>query len=419
MSPAVVTLIILALAVVLFVFEVFPAEYTAMGILILLILTGVLTPQEAFAGFTDSSILLIAAMFIVGDALFITGVADHIGAGIVKYAKSERMAVILIMLTLGLASGFLSNTGSAAIFIPITLSVIKSGGYNKNRMLMPIAIAATIGGTLTLLGTPPNIIVSSALTERGLEGFSVFDFTPFAMPLFIISILYYAFIGYRFIPEDGPKIEINQEIEETIEKGDQSRWRQVMAVVILILTVLGLIFSENFNIPFYVIAWVGAILLVFTNTITAEQATDSLDMSTILLLVGTLALGTALEKTGAGEMIANWVLSLAGDHPIMIIGAVMLITIILSNFMSNTATAALMAPIGLSIALELSASPQMMMMAIALGASSSYATPFGSTPNMMIYGIGSFRFMDFVKVGLPLVIINFIVAMVLMSLLLL
>lgn len=178
----------------------------------------------------------------------------------------------------------------------------------------------------------------------------------------------------------------------------------IYAVGVMVFTVLGLIFADHIGIPFAVVAWIGAVILVFSGTITASQATKSIDMSTLMLLIGTLSLGTALDKTGAGEMVAHAVLSVVGSNPIVIIRAVMLITIVFSSFMSNTATAALMAPIGL---------------AIALGASSSYVTPFGSTPGMMVYGIGSFRFMDFVKVGLPLAVINYFVAMILMSLLLL
>lgn len=197
-----------------------------MGILHLLTITGVLTPAEAFTGFSDSSIQLIMAMFIVGDALFITGVADKICKRIVRFAKNERMAIAIVMLALGLLSAFLSNTGAAAIFIPITLSIARSAYYNRNRMLMAISIAANIGGTLTLLGTPPNIIVSSALIENNLPGFSVFDFTPFALPIFTIAILYYTFIGAHMIPDDQHEEvgQIDQSQLKQVDEDNQAPW---------------------------------------------------------------------------------------------------------------------------------------------------------------------------------------------------
>ncbi len=175
--------------------------------------------------------------------------------------------------------------------------------------------------------------------------------------------------------------------------------------------------KKKIGIPFYVLAWIGAISLVVTKTITGKEALNAIDMSTILLFVGTLSLGIALEKTGAGPIIAQFVLGFVGTNPLTILAAILLICIVLTNFMSNTATGALMAPIGVSIAKEIGADPHAVLLAIVIGCSCSYATPIGSPPNTMVYGIGGYRFWDYVKVGLPLIFINFVLSMILLPIL--
>lgn len=419
MDPSILSLIILGVAMILFFTETFPVQFTSMAILITFILTGILTPQEAFAGFTDSSILLFTAMFIVGEALFVTGVADNIGKIIIKYAKTERRAILLVMVISGLTSAFLSNTGTTAIFIPIIIGISRYDGFSKSKLMMPLCMSATIGGSITLLGTPPNIVVNSALADFGFETLGVFDFTPIGLPLFISSVIYYVFLGNKFLPEQDAVKMSKKELDNYEKEMDHHlipSWKRVVAVLVLVFTVLGMVFSNRLDIPFYVIAWVGALILVFTRVISSEQAINSMDYSTVLLITGTLSIGVALAKTGAGQLIADTTLSIIGTNPLVVVGGIMLISIILSNFMSNTAAAALMAPIGLTIAQNIGINPRMMVLAIAMGVSSSYATPFGSTPNTMVYGLGGYKFEDYTKTGLPLIIINYGLALLLFKL---
>lgn len=418
MDQSILSLIILGIAMVLFFTEMFAVQFTSMAILISFILTGILTPQEAFAGFTDSSILLFTAMFIVGEALFVTGVADRIGQMIIKYAKTERKAILLVMVISGLASAFLSNTGTTAIFIPIIIGISRYDGFSKSKLMMPLCMAATIGGSITLLGTPPNIVVNSALADFGYESLGIFGFSPIGLPLFISSVIYYVFLGNKFLPsEDAVKMSENEldNYEKEMDHHLIPSWKRIMAVVVLAFTVLGMVFSDQLGIPFYVIAWVGALILVFTKVISSEQAINSMDWSTVLLITGTLSIGTALSKTGAGQLIADTVLSVIGTNELVVIGGIMFICIVLSNFMSNTATAALMAPIALTIAQNIGINPQMMVLAIAMGVSASYATPFGSTPNTMVYALGGYKFGSYTKTGLPLIIINFVLSLLLFS----
>lgn len=411
----IITIGFLIFAMTMFFWEKFPVAFTAMTVLIGLIVTGVLEPKEAFAGFTDSAVLLYMAMFIVGDALFLTGAATKLGGLVTKFAKTEKQSTILIMLVSGIASGFLSNTGTAAIFIPIIVGIAKSAGYSRSKMLMPLVGSVAMGGSLTLLGSPPNIIASAQLEASGYEPFGIFEFTPIALPIFIAGIIYYILIGTKLLPEgDSGSSELDSVYDQDMDYSNVEQWKSTMSVVIMVFTVIAMVFEKQIGIPFYVLAWIGAITLVFTRTITGKQALNAIDTSTILLFVGTLSLGVALEKTGAGPIIAQFVLGFVGTNPLAILAAILTICIALTNFMSNTATAALMAPIGLSIALEIGADPHAVLMAIVIGCSCSYATPIGSPPNTMVYGIGGYKFSDYVKVGLPLIFINFAVSMILL-----
>lgn len=419
MSGITITILFLVFAMVMFFWEKIPVWITAMIVLVGLILTDILEPKEAFAGFTDTSVLLYIAMFIVGAALFETGAATKIGGLVTRYAKTERQTIIFVMIIAGITSGFLSNTGTAAIFIPIIIGIAKSANYSRSRLLMPLVAAVAMGGNLTILGSPPNIIASSQLEAAGLQGFGVFEFTPIALPILIVGIIYFIFIGYKLLP-DGKSTDANADesvYDQDIDYSKVPAWKTNMSIIVMVVTVIAMVTEKQIGIPFYVSAWIGAIVLVVTKTMTGKQALNSIDMSTVLLFVGTLSIGKALEKTGAGSVIAQSVLAIVGDSPLAVLGAILVICIVITNFMSNTATAALMAPISLSIALEIGADPRAVLMATVIGCSCAYATPIGMPTNTMVYGVGGYKFSDYTKVGLPLILINFVASMILLPIL--
>lgn len=217
------------------------------------------------------------------------------------------------------------------------------------------------------------------------------------------------------MPEgDSDSSELDSVYDQEMDDSNLEQWKSTMSIVIMVFTVIAMVFEKQIGIPFYVLAWIGAIALVFTRTITGKEALNAIDISTILLFVGTLSLGVALEETGAGPIIAQFVKGFVGTNPLTILAAILLICIVLTNFMSNTATGALIAPIGVSIASEIGADPHAVLMAIVIGCSCSYATPIGSPPNTMVYGVGGYKFLDYVKVGLHLILINFVLSMILL-----
>ena len=182
---------ILALTILLFASEWLRLDITALGVILALVLTGILTPNEALSGFGNSLVILIAGLFIVGEALFKTGVAAGAGEQIVLLAKgSKLMALILVMLVVAFLSAFMSSTGAVAILIPVVLNLSKRLRLAPSVIMMPLAFGALMGGMLTLIGTPPNLVVSQALEKSTGKGFGFFEFAPFGAVILILGVVY-------------------------------------------------------------------------------------------------------------------------------------------------------------------------------------------------------------------------------------
>ena len=414
MSPSTITLLFLLFAVIMFVLEKIPLGVTSMIVCIGLVVTGVLDVKTAFAGFIDSNVILFVAMFIVGGALFETGMANKIGGLVTKFAKTERMLIIAIMVIVGVMSGVLSNTGTAAVLIPVVIGIAAKSGYSRSRLLMPLVFAAAMGGNLSLIGAPGNLIAQSALQEIGLS-FGFFEYAIVGASILIAGILFYATIGYKLLPNkkssDGDSI-----FDEVRDFNDVPKWKQVLSLLILILTLIGMIFEEEIGIKLCVTGGIGALALILTGVISEKEALKSIDLKTIFLFGGTLSLASALSSTGAGELIANKVISMLGENPspYLLTLIVFLLCCTLTNFMSNTATTALMVPICLSIAQGMGADPRAVLMACVIGGSCAYATPIGMPANTMVVGAGGYTFMDYVKSGLPLIVIATVVSMIIL-----
>ena len=203
MDAQLLTLAILMVAIVLFVSEKIPLALTAMLVLISLVLGDILTPEEAFSGFINKNVILFCAMFVVGGALFETGMANRIGGIVTHFAKTERQLLLAIMLVTAILSGFLSNTGTAAVLIPAVVGIASRSGIRRSKLLMPLAFASAMGGNLSLIGAPGNLIVDSTLSKMtdGAQSFGFFSFAMIGIPMMIFGLLYFLTIGYKLLPD--------------------------------------------------------------------------------------------------------------------------------------------------------------------------------------------------------------------------
>ena len=423
--PALITIGFLLAAIVLFITELVPLGVTSMLICIGLILTGVLDVKTAFSGFINNNVILFVAMFIVGGALFETGMANAIGGIVTRFAKSERMLIVAIMVIVGLMSGVLSNTGTAAVLIPVVIGIASKSGYSRSKFLLPLVFAAAMGGNLSLIGAPGNMIAQSTIQKAIEDGslaagseFGFFEYGITGLPILVAGIVFYATIGFKLLPDNGAMEDSDSIFDEQPDYSAVPLWKKAMSLIILVLTLIAMIFEKMIGIKLAVSGCIGALLLIITRTITEKQALKSIDLRTIFLFGGTLSLASALQKTGAGGLIAEKVVGLMGSHPspLLLTFVVFLLCCILTNFMSNTATTALMAPICYSIAVNMGADPRAVLMACVIGGSCAYATPIGMPANTMVLGAGGYKFMDYVKAGAPLIVIATVVSMIVLPL---
>lgn len=414
MSPIAITLIFLAFAIVMFVTEKLPLAVTSMVVCVGLVLTKVLSVKDAFAGFVDSNVILFVAMFVVGGAFFETGMAYSVGGLVTKFAKTERQLIVAVMVVTGIMSGFLSNTGTAAVVIPVVIGIAAKSGFARSKLLMTVPIAAAMGGNLSLIGAPGNMIGQAALQKMGLS-FGFFEYALVGAPILIAGILYFALFGYKLLPEKSRNAG-DTTFDQQIDYSTVPSWKKKLSLIVLVLTILAMIFEKQIGIKLAISGCIGALVLVISGVISEKQAYKAIDMPTIFLFGGTLSLATAIEKTGAGKLIANTVINSAGKDvsPFVLLVVVFTIACILTNFMSNTATTALLVPVSISIATGMGADPRAVIMATVIGGSCAYSTPIGMPANTMVLGPGGYNFTDYVKAGFPLQIIAAIVSFVLL-----
>ena len=375
-------------------------------------LLGFIPAKQVFSGLSNSTVVLFAGMFVVGAAMFHTGLAQKIGISIVRFSgTSENSLMFGIMIVGAGLSSVLSNTGTAACLMPVVLGICAAAKIPASRQLMPLAYAAGVGGIITLVGTPPNIIVSGALTSFGYEPFSFFEFAWIGIPLTVVAIAYMMFIGKYLLPK--AELDADQEIEQEIEATVHDSKKQIISGLILAVVVIVMALDLK-SISLEMAAIIGALVCVLTGCLTEKQAYASIDWVTIFLFAGMMPVSAAMDTTGAGALIADWTVGLMGGSPspLVVTAILFILSCGLTQFMSNTASAALLCPIGIAIAKQLGADPKAVLMAIAVAASCAFATPVGTPPNTLVLGPGGYKFMDYVKCGTGLVIVAFIVSLV-------
>jgi di/tricarboxylate transporter len=596
---------LLLVTIGLFASERLRMDIVAIMLIIALTTTGLLSPREALAGFGDPLVILIAGLFVVGAGLFRTGVAFSVGNWVVRVAgTSEARLLVMLMLVVAALSAFMSNTGAVAIFIPVALNLATKAGLPPSRLLLPMAYAGSIGGMLTLIGTPPNLAVTTELTRAGMEPFNFFSFMPIGLLILAASIGFIMFLGPRLLPRDSddqgqpqgrlslsdlmeayqlagrahliqidsgsplvgttlgqarlrtrfgvtvlgrarmlggkpaitpalvhtdykvgdvllltgteeeaaclmrsvehlrripieehhrgivareiglaevlltPRSElIGHTIREARFREDQGLsvlgilrkgeplsedllnirlefgdsllvgggWRQIDLLqkdqrnfVVLTLPremdevapyrerapwALGIVGTMLVMMTFGVLPAVTAVLLagvamVLARCVTMEQAYYAVNWQSVVLIAGMLPMASALEKTGALELIVNGLVGTLGDlGPMALMVGLFLLTSVFSQFISNTATAILVAPIAIGAAAGMNISPYPVLMTVALAASTAFSTPMASPVNTLILGPGGYRFKDFAKLGVPLQLLAMVITVLTVPLL--
>jgi di/tricarboxylate transporter len=367
--------------------------------------------------------------------MFHTGLAQKIGTMVVRASGSGEMNLMFGTMFIAAAlSSVSSNTGTTAALMPVIIGICKAAKQSPSRQLIPLAYAAGLGGTITLVGTPPNIIGNAALKAADLTTFGFFEFAKIGIPLTLAGILYMMFVGKYLLPkhrdaapeEPGESFDDEdafrsvgqaqkEEAEDELRHPHPHTAKKMALTGITLLVVIIVMALDIKRFPLEMAAVSGAIFLVLTKCVSEKQAYRGIDWVTIFLFAGMMPVATALDRSGAGKLIADSVISFVGEHPspYTLCAVLFFLTSVLTQFMSNTASAALLCPIGISIAKGIGVSPQAVVMSIVIAASCAFATPVGTPPNTLVLGAGNYRFMDYVRAGTPLVILNLIVSVLL------
>ncbi|MDR3255676.1 MAG: SLC13 family permease [Synergistaceae bacterium] len=424
MTQAYLTLGILLAAGALFLTEIVPLPVTAMLVPVALAVTGIVKPGPAFSNFGDSTVILFMGMFIVGESIFKTGFADKIGDWTMRMSGgNEVKLLLLVVVVIGLMSSVLSNTGTVAVTMPMVIAMCRSSKIAPSRLLIPAAFASSLGGTITLIGTPPNGIVNAMLVsatetapaELGIRSFGFFEFAKIGIPLLIMGLLYYSFIGRHFLIDTSHRSEAGKSIADaeaeaaTASAASKRRPEKIWFSIGIFIFVLVIMVTEVMSL--HVAAMFGVCLIVSTGTLTMKEAFDAVDWQTIWLFAGMLSMSTAMRDSGAASLLAETIVHQV-HNPLAIMAVICAITAILTNFMSNTATAALMCPLAIPLAIQTGINPMPLAMGIGVSASCCFLTPIATPPNTIIFGPGKYTFVDYMKIGWPLQLISFVMCIV-------
>ena len=414
MTPASTVICIFVVAVTLFVTGRLPMGLVALSVPIALHLAGVIEAKEIFASVTSPSIILVLAMGVVGSALFKTGMAAKLGKTLFRCCPGERSLVFAVVLLGGLLSGFVSNTGTVAVLMPIVMCAAAAKGLSASRLLIPLAYGATFGGNLSVIGSPGNLIAKDVIEKMsdGSMSVSFFEYAKAGLPLLLALAVFLALFGNKLIP-DRPSGSRG----DTAEQAGAGRWKGVLTVAVLILSVVGMVASDSVRTlpPMHVIACLGAMALVLFGVLTQKEAFASFDFQAVFLLAFMPPLGTALEKTGAAAAIADGVVRMTGGSgPYVLMGVLWVAVWALTQLMSNTATCALFCPIGWSVATSLGADPRAVVISVLIASSVGVCTPLAIPANMLILEPGNLRFRDFFAGGLAVSAVAFVLSMLLL-----
>lgn len=423
MDSCTIALIILVVTMVMFVWGKIPLPVTAVASAIAMGVFGVIPFSSSFSGFSNDINLMVIGSMVVGETLFVTGVAQKLGTSIIKMVgTNERLFVVTCVILSAVLSAFLSNTAVVAMMMPVVAAVAASskGAITKKNSYMAIGFAANIGGGMTLVGSSPNVVLQGLLSDSGLETMSFFDLTWGSLPRFLFMILFYATIGYTLQKKVFTFEETYDDVDAVATSGEEPAEekptsKMIISMVILVLTVAGFI-SGVWTVG--TVAMVAALACVVTGCISIKQVFSRMDWTTVWVMAGSLGFAAGISESGAGELIANTLINMMGGSVSLIALLIIfsVLSVILANIMSSTATSAMLGPIAIAMCQALGYSAKPVAMAIVWSLNLAFLTPI-ATPPVTLTLQGNYRFTDYTKMGAPLMVGCFILTIVMYPLL--
>lgn len=403
MSNAVIGLIILGVCIVLFVTNWIPSTATAVLGCLLMVLTGVSKFSSAFSGFSNSTVVLVFCMLSVGMAMQHSGLAYTIGSFVLRFARKEKTFVVVSIIVSALLSMFLANMAVIAMFLAIMNSVVESSDDMRlKNICLPICMGSMFGGVCTLVGSTPQQMVQSIMEEYAGMTYKMFDYMPVGLCLTAIFILYYLFIGYPLSrklwkqsgEEDTDKAKLEAVTKQAVLKKGSKKDKIIVLCVLIIMVVL---FATEI-VTNTVTSLIAMFLLIFFRQLDEKTVLRDMDWAVLIRLAGCLGIASALADCKSGELIAQIVISAVGSvmTPRLLLVIVVVLTMVISNFISNSTAIFIVLPSILSIALQLGYAPVALGIACCYAANLCFATPLANAQTGVTM-IAGYKFGDYIK----------------------
>lgn len=415
MSMAVMSLILMAILGIILLSNKLPVATVSMAGALVCGMLGFIKYPEVFSGLAGTAAVLLMSMMVIGGSLFHTGLAEKMSNAFLKVTgTTERGMIIAIMSLAALLSAICNNVGVVTTLYPIVMDMCKRTRTSPSRLLMPLGYGAAVGGIITLVGTSTSVITSTALETTHGIAFGFLDVGYIGIPMSILSVIYMATLGRKILPNYEYNFDEIAEVDRT-----QISSKKMLLSAVILICILAVMIVKPKGIPLYVIAASGAIILILAGCITEKQAIQSISWPTIAICGGMMAVSTSIMKTGGGKIIADSIVQILGNNanPYIVVFVFFTVVVIMTQFLSNISTAALMAPLAMFIADGLHLNPFAFAMMVAVGVNAALITPVGTQSLTVIWEPGHYKFTDFVKVGMPILLINYFCVMVLLPLL--
>ncbi|MDO4564014.1 MAG: SLC13 family permease [Clostridia bacterium] len=421
MDNSTIALIIVGCTCLLYVLEIFPVAVTTTVGMLAMVYAGILTPAEAFSGFTNTAVLLVIGMVIIINALLESGIGGKIGKVLTKYVgKKEKTFVVVVFLLAAVLSMFMTNASLVAMFMPFIASVAATSGgrITKKNTYLPLAAGGLIGGTGTLAGSTAPLLANNVLAEVGAETMGFFETFPIAFSIVaVIAVCYMTFL-YKVQVKCFDFQEVSEESEQNVSDVPINKRKAGISITIFIVCAI-LFVIQPFGWELGQIAITGALILIMTKCVDGKKALKNMFWPAIVTLGAALGIAKGFVNSGVGESIINWLVDILGEgvaNPIVLVTLFLVSGYVLSLFMSNGSLVSMLAAVGIPMAIEVGCNPMPIAMACVFGASLAMATPAATTSVTMVQ-VAGYRFKDYFKIGGLIGIIGLVTAWVCLVLL--
>lgn len=425
-----VTLAVLAGVIAALIWDKVRADVVALAGAAILLITGAVRPSEVQGAFGSPAIVALASLFVIAYAMELSGLLDLlIGRAVRMCARTGAIGLWILIALCGAVGAFINNTPMVVLAAPVVRDVANSLKLSPRRFLMPLSYIVVLGGCCTLIGTSTNLLVDDMARTSGQPPFSMFEITPVGLAIALVGGLYLFLFSGRLLGASAEERKAGR-LEEGLSRhhaahsdmaadtvGDLRDFAEVrplspVKAAASLLVFAGVILVAALNIaPIAASAFAGAVLLIILRVISPDNAYHGLRPEILLLIAGMVVVGIALEQTGLAVVATNALIGSVGSFgPLMALILLYGGTLVLTELLSNATVAVLITPVAVALAESLGVSPRPFLVAVMVAASAAFATPFGYQTNVLVYQMGGYRYLDFVRVGLPLNLLTWAVA---------